>query len=163
MTRRSNLFTSSNLPSPLSSESTPQLTSAGGQQGASRGEPSGETLPDVPDLIIVPPAVSAEVAGEELEIRREIERFRGSKTAGEFIAAVTLLKILDFASADLNVIMEGDDPGFQLCLLEAARVVEALERASRASVRGSVAALALQPLRQAQPRPAQDSDVSIRR
>jgi hypothetical protein len=41
--------------------------------------------------------------------------------------------------------------------------VEASERASRASVRGSVAALALQRLRQAQPRPAQNLDVSIRR
>jgi hypothetical protein len=99
-----------------------------------------------------------------LEIQREIERFRGSQTAGEFIAAVAaLLKSPDLASVDLDAVMGGEDPGFQLCLLEVARGVEASERASRASVRASVASRALQRLRQAQTRPTQDPDTSVRR
>ena len=150
MTRRSIFSNASNTPSHPSSDSTPQPTGAGDQQGASGSEPSGETLPDVPDLITASPAVSAEIADEELEIQREIERFRGSRTAGEFVAAVAaLLKVPDLASADLDAIMDGEDPGFQLCLLEAAKGGEASERASRASVRASVVALALQRLRQA--------------
>ncbi len=76
------LFNSSNTPSPPSSDSTPQPTGAGGQQGASGSEPSGETLPVVPDLIVALPAVSAEVADEELEIQREIEISAGLRPRG---------------------------------------------------------------------------------
>ena len=107
------LFNSSNTPSPPSSVSTPQPSGASAQQGASGSELSGETLPDVPDIITAPPAVSAGEADEELEIQREIERFRGSQTAGEFIAAVAaLLKSPNLASVDLDAIMGGGGPGF---------------------------------------------------
>ena len=100
------LFNSSNTPSPPSSVSTPQPSGASDQKGASGSEPSGETLPDVPDLIVVPPAILAEEADEKLEIQREIERFRGSQTAGEFIVAVAaLLKSPNLASVDLDAIM----------------------------------------------------------
>jgi hypothetical protein len=89
------------------------------------------------------------VADEEAAaIHQEVERFRESQSAEDFIAAVTaLLKIPDLASADLDAIMRGEDPAYLLCLLDTARGVEASRRASRAAVRGSVAAMLLQRMR----------------
>ena len=158
MTRRSILFTSmtdsSNspippeapMPLPTGADSLPPRP--GGSERETGVEPSGETTPVVPDPIVSPPAFSAEVEDEDAAIRQEVERFRGSRSAEDFIAAVTaLLKIPDLASANLDAIMGGEDPAFQLCLLETARGVDAARRASKASVRSSVAAIYLQRLR----------------
>jgi hypothetical protein len=147
MTRRSLFFTSmtdsSNSPIP-NPNSMPLPTGAdssaphpGGLEGKTEAEPSGKTASVVPDPIIAPPTVSAEVADEEAAIRQEVECFHGTQSAEDFIAAVTaLLKIPDIASADLDAIMAGEDPAFQLCLLNTAREVEASRRATRALVRG---------------------------
>ncbi len=128
MTRRSLLFTfmtdSSNSPIP-NLNSMPLPTGAdsstphpGGSEGETEAEPSGKTASVVPDPIVAPPAVSAEVADEEAAIRQEVERFRGTQSAEDFIAAVTaLLKIPDIASADLDAIMAGENPAFQLACL----------------------------------------------
>jgi hypothetical protein len=92
-----------------------------GAAGEPEAEPSGKTASEVPA-----PAVSAEVACEEAAIRQRVERFFGTQSAEDFIVAVTaLLKIPDLASADLDAIMGGEDPAFQLCLLYTATGVEA--------------------------------------
>ncbi len=122
MTRRSNLFSPSNSLTSSSSDSTPQPTSVDSPQRESEGELSGKNSSTVPNSIITPPVVSAKVADEEAAIRQEVERFRGTQSTGEFIAAVkVLLKIPDLDSADFAPIMRGEDPGFQLSLLKAAR------------------------------------------
>jgi hypothetical protein len=152
MTRRSILFNSSNSPIPPA-DFMPLPTGADssaphpvGSEGETEAEPSGKTASEVPDHIVAPSAVSAEMADEEAAIRQEVERFRGAKSAEDFIAAVTArLKIPDLASADLDAVMRGEDPAFLLCLLDTARGVEASRRAS--AVRGSIAAQMLQRIR----------------
>ena len=120
----------------------------GDSEGETEAEPSGKTASEVPNPIVASPAVSAEMADEEAAVRQEVERFRGTQSAEDFIAAVTaLLKIPDLASADLDAVMRGEDPAFLLCLLDTARGVEASQRASRSAVRSSVAAMFLQRMR----------------
>jgi hypothetical protein len=134
------------MPLPTGADSS--ATHPGGSEEETEAEPSGKTASVVPDPIVAPPAVSAEVADEEAAIRQEVERFRGTQSAEDFIAAVTaLLKIPDIASADLDAIMAGENPAFQLCLLDTARGVEASRRASRALVRSSVDSMMLQRMR----------------
>jgi hypothetical protein len=55
----------------------------------------------LPTRTIAPPVISVE---ENSAIRQEVERFRGNKSAVDFIAAVlVLLKIPSLASADVTV------------------------------------------------------------
>jgi hypothetical protein len=98
-TNNSILFNSSNSPTP-SSNFTPLPTGADSQHphpvglaGETEAEPSdtGKTASEVHTFIVAPPAVSAEVADEEMAIRQEVERFRGSQSAEDFIAAVLVL------------------------------------------------------------------------